>query len=830
MIKKMMMIAIMMCVVGMFSQAQAQASGNGKTVLKGLVQVEGSDDVISFATVTLLDDSAKVITKFVSDESGHFDVKVDKAGKYTMQFSAIGYSAKEKDFVVEEGETAIDLGIIGMEEGVELKEVTVSAQAPLIKSDPDKLVYSVESDPDSKTNSLLEMIRKVPLLSVDAEDNVTLNGQSNYKVLVNGKSSSLMSNNFKEVIKSMPANSIKNIEVITNPSSKYEAEGVGGIINIITAKQHNNGYSGSVGANADSRGGYGVNGYISANINKFSFSTNVYINSMRQPETENFSERENLLMDDFRYSKTSGKSKYNGMGNSLNFEAGYEIDTFNLISASAWGYMGDYKVYSSSIYEDRDINKTLVRRYTNIIDNGEDFGYLSGNIDYQRSFMKKDKTFTASYKLDYNPENINYANVVEGDINYKSFRQKSDNKASGQTHTLQLDYFDPLSEMHQIEAGVKAVYRRNFSETDILRDTMFTEHPQWFEDISRLNDLDYDQYIMGMYVGYLFKYKKTSTKAGVRGEYTWNDGVSKSKIIRNFNNTFFNIIPYVNFSYSLKPTQSIKVSYTQRLYRPSIWLLNPYVNDMNPMSISYGNPDLNEEIAHSFNVTYSNFSPKFNINTSLNAAITDKSIERYSFVDPDGVHNSTYDNIGSSQRYGANIYASYRPSGNVNVYINTNLTYNILSSNFTNTTSGSGLGNEGFNAGGNLGARFVFWKGGSVSVNAGGSTPRVMLQGKTSGYYYTQLGVSQKLIKEKVEIGCYFTDPFWKKIYYKSDFEDPTYTMHSENYRRGQVVRLSVMWRFGKMNTQVKKARRGITNDDQREGGGSSSGGGGQSN
>ncbi|MDR2916106.1 MAG: TonB-dependent receptor [Tannerella sp.] len=822
MIKRLMMIAAMICVVGMSSLVQAD--DKQVILLKGHIQVEGSNEDVAFATITLQDDSANVVKKLASDASGHFDVKVNQAGKYRLIFSAVGYSAMEQDVVVEAGVTNKDLGVIKMNEGVELTEVTVSAQKPLIKSDPDKLVYSVESDPDSKSNTLLEMIRKVPLLSVDAEENVTLNGQSNYKVLVNGKSSSLMSNNFKEVIKSMPANSIKDIEVITNPSSKYEAEGVGGIINIITAKNTNNGYTGSVGANADSRGGYGVNGYISANINKFSFSTNIYTNTYRQPETEGFSNRENFERDDKHYVDSKSRSKYRGSGNSLNFEAGYEIDTFNLISASAWGYFGNYKSNSSSMSETRNVNNDPIQRYTNTYDSKNGYGYLSGNIDYQRSYMKKDKTLTASYKLDYNPDNTKYNNNVDGEIGYETYRQKSDNESSGQTHTFQLDYFDPLTDKHQIEAGVKAIYRRNFSETDIQR--LDSTSPDWYKDVDRINDLDYNQYIMGMYAGYLFKYKKTSTKVGVRGEYTWNDGVSKSEIREKFDNNYFNIIPYVNFSYSLKPTQTIKASYTQRLYRPGIWSLNPYVNDVDPMNISYGNPNLKEEIAHSFNVTYSNFSPKFNVNISLNAAITDDAIERYSFVDEGGVIYSTYDNIGSNQRYGANIYASYRPNGKINIYLNSRINYNILKAN-----KNLDITNEGVNAGGNLGARFVFWKGGSVSANAGGSTPWIMLQGKSSGYYYTQFGVSQKFMKDKMEVACYISDPFWNKIYYKSDYDDPTYTMHTENYRFGQTVRLSATWRFGKMNTQVKKARRGISNDDQRSGeggGGGSQGGGGQ--
>ncbi|MDR3261191.1 MAG: TonB-dependent receptor [Tannerella sp.] len=810
-------IAVLCLIVGLYT-AQAQEK-KGDIQLKGRVLIEGTTEDIPYVTLTVQNDSDQVVTRQVSDGAGRFTVALKQAGSYKLILSAVGYSAEPYDATIGQGETLNNMGDLTMKEGIELKEVSITVQKPLIKSDPDKLIYSVEADPEAKSNTLLEIIRKVPLLSVDSEDNVTLNGQSNYKVLVNGKSSSLMSNNFKEVIKSMPANSIKDIEVITNPSSKYEAEGVGGIINIITTKNKTNGYTGSAGLNADSRGGFGVNAYISANIDKFSFSTNIYNNQFKQPASESASHRENLVSDEFHFSDAKGKNKYYGSGNSLNFEAGYEIDTFNLISASAWGYFGNYSFDNTNTTEDRDINNTPVRRYRNLMNGKNGYGYLSGNIDYQRSYAKKDKTLTASYKLDYNPQNTDNENDVEGELNYASYRQKSENESSGQTHTFQLDYFDPLTEKHQLETGLKGIYRRNFSETDIF----VHEDNQWKEDRTRLNDLDYDQYILGIYVGYLFKHNKISAKGGLRGEYTWNDGIFKSQVNTNFNNTLFNVIPYLNFTYALKPTQTVKVSYTQRLYRPGIWSLNPYVNDLDPLNISYGNPDLDAEISHSFSASYGQFSPKFNFNIDLNSSITNNSIESYSFITSEGVRVSTYDNIGSNQRHGANLYLSFRPNGKLNVYGNGRANYVILDSN-----NGTDLHNQGVMYGGSFGARWTLWKNGSVSANAGGGSPWIMLQGKGSGYYYTSLGVSQKLLKEKLDLSLYVSDPFFRKIYNKSDYDDPTYIMHTENFRWGQTVRISVMYRFGKMNTQVKKARRGINNDDQRSGGESGGTGGNQ--
>ncbi|MDR2469806.1 MAG: TonB-dependent receptor, partial [Tannerella sp.] len=658
--------------------AQSQTS-KGAWLVKGRVMVEGTTEDIPFATITVENDSARVITRLVSDNTGHFSVNLPRAGHYRLLLSAVGFSAAPLPVELKEGEKTKDLGNVSMKEGVELAEVSVVAQKPLIKSDPDKLIYSVEADPEAKSNTVLEIIRKVPLLSVDSEDNVTLNGQSNYKVLVNGKSSSLMSNNFKDVIRSMPANSIKDIEVITNPSSKYEAEGVGGIINIITLRNTNNGYTGSVGANADSYGGFGVNGYISANIDKFSFSTNIFNNQFRQPKTESTSHRENLQNDEFHYSDMSGKNKFHGSGNSLNFEAGYEIDTFNLISASGWGYMGGFNFDSEGSTGDRDIHQNPSRSYRNTMNGRNGFGFMSGNVDYQRSFPKKDKTLTTSYRVEYNPQTAKNENSVEGTLNYASFRQKSDNDASGQTHTFQLDYFDPLTEKHQLETGVKGIYRRNASETDIS--VFDAEAGKWQTDNSRRNDLDYNQYILGVYAGYLHKLNKLSAKGGLRVEYTWNDGMFKSQVNTPFQNTLFNLIPYINLTYALKPAQTLKASYTQRLFRPGIWALNPYVNDIDPLNISYGNPNLDAEVSHAFSLSYGQFTPKFNINLDLSSSITNNAVEQYSRIEGDGVRHQTFGNIGSNQRYGLNIYTSCRVGSKFSVNLNGRINYAILDSN-----------------------------------------------------------------------------------------------------------------------------------------------------
>ncbi|MBK7134514.1 MAG: carboxypeptidase-like regulatory domain-containing protein [Bacteroidales bacterium] len=245
---------------------------------------------VPFATVMIKNDSLKIVKAMASDATGKFTVSLTAPLKYTLTASSVGFKEFKIPIVVSLPKT--DLGKLIMEEGVMLKEVTVTAQKPLVRIDPDKITYSMEADPEAQANNALEMLRKVPLITVDAEENITLNGQSNFKVLVNGKSSSMMSANFKEALKSLPANTIKDIEVITNPSSKYDAEGVGGIINIITAKKTINGYNGSINSGVDVRGSVNLGAYLAVKIKKFSLSSRYYGSQFVQPESRTISNTE----------------------------------------------------------------------------------------------------------------------------------------------------------------------------------------------------------------------------------------------------------------------------------------------------------------------------------------------------------------------------------------------------------------------------------------------------------------------------------------------------------------------------------------------------------
>jgi len=791
----------------------------GNYRIKGTVTDSETGKFIPYATISAQNNKG-VVKRLASDVNGKFEFTLDSIGKYMVLIQSIGFQTNKNEINIDNNTKNIEMGIVKLVAGTEvIGEVAVIAQKPLVRTEVDKIIYSIEADPESKTSNALEMLRKIPLVTVDGEDNIQVKGSSNFKILLNGKASSMLSQNPKDVLRSLPANTVKDIEVITNPSSKYEAEGTGGIINIITTKKQIDGFMGRVNAGMDTRGSLNGGVYATSKIKKFGFSINYNFNDFRQPKNENYSTRENFVSTTNRYNESEGYYKYNGTSNMMMGEASYELDTLNLVSLSFWGYTGDYIIKGEQSSSDYDINHTLSRKFMNLSNSSNNSGNISGNIDYQRTFKKPDKTFTVSYKLDRMPRKTDSENAIDGQLNYNSYRQRSINDASGTEHTFQVDYYNPVTKMHQFESGVKYILRQNISDSEILRYDAATD--DWIRDESRNDVLDYDQHIIGLYAGYVLKLKKISIKTGLRAEATINDGYFKSIKDTTFTNKMFNLVPYITLSKNMDKGQNIKLSYTQRLSRPSIYYLNPYINDTDPLNINYGNPNLDAEISHTFDLSYGKFTGKYNFNLSMNGALTNNSIESLSTINSNGVRTTTYRNIGKNQRFGTYLYGSYRPGTKLNISTNVGMNYSILESN-----DGRALKNEGFNYSGSLNIRYTAWKNGTISGYGGIYSPRIMLQGQSSKFWFSSINLSQELFKKKLTASVSISDPFRSKVKYESSFDDPTFHQNSVTSYSNRMLRVNLSYRFGQMKGEIKKAKRGIKNDDVKSGGSTTGGGG----
>lgn len=785
-------------------------------VVKGQMLGEGANEFLPYATISVSRDADQKnsLKKFATDDKGFFSSTL-LPGSYFLSFQYVGKKTLVKEVNIPAQEKEVDLGKIIVEESsTELDEVSVVAQTPLVKVEIDKLTYNLKDDPESATSNLLDMLRKVPLITVDADDNVQLKGGSNFKIYLNGKPSNMLASNPTQVLKSMPANSIKDIEVITDPGAKYDAEGVGGIINIITDKRVDDGYVGSVGAGVDSRGGYNGNGYITLKYGKFGFTGNVNHYKYVSPESESTFLRRDTSDGRETTLSQNGLSGSEGRGNNMSGMISYEMDSLNLFSLSLNGYQG--KGTNTTNTNVNSIGR-FAYDYNRISESTNEYGSIDFSADYQRSFKKKGELLTVSYRFGSSPNNsdgttstLNVAGVPI--LRAQDYFMRNHNDADGKEHTGQIDYVNPLTANHNIEAGFKYIYRDNSSfGNNVYLDTLTNE---WEPDVSRKNDFQHDQFIASGYASYGFKKDKFGLKAGVRAEQTnqninflsQNDSVVKTD--------FFDIVPSLALSYQMGMTQTLRLGYNMRIYRPGIWYLNPYIDNIDPLNISYGNPNLDAEKNHNVSLNYGSFSQKLNLNASLNYSVTSNSIQSFQFVE-EGVNNSTYGNIGKSQSIGLNAYIRWAPVKELSVFINGNTDYMDIKSNKDETLKNSGFSYRAFS-----GVTYRFPYDLRLSVNGGYFGNRIMLQTKMDPFYFMSFGVSKSFLNKKLDVAIRGSNPFQKYMDHQSYTTGLNFNQESLFRRPARSISLNVTFRFGDLKSSIKKVQRGISNEDLKAGGG----------
>lgn len=627
----------------------AQNTANTSFQVKGILLDSLTQEGEPYATIKIVkkEAPAKALKMLVTDMKGQFQEKVPGTGNFVMTITSVGRTPIVKDFSVKAGENLVDFGTLYIVDASnELGQVEIVAQKPLVKADIDKIEYNVQDDPDAQSNSVLEMLRKVPLVTVDGEDNIQVNGSSSFKVYVNGKPNNMMSNNPTEVLKSMPANSIKHIEVITNPGPKYDAEGVGGILNIVTVGSGLEGYTATFSANVSNRGaGGGAFGTIKSG--KLTVSARYNYNYNDQPR--NYSSGSQHVTSEAVTENSSnldydGSNKGHGSFQSGSMEASYEIDTLRLVTMSFGLWGGGNKSNGSTDYIatfPENINAAPIYSYSAFNRSKSSWYSIDGGVDYQRLFKVKDRMLTFSYKINTRPQTSDSYTEYEIDKGYnpdwadylKRLRNlHNDGEQNTTEHTFQADYTTPIGKLHTLEAGAKYILRNNSSEDDRFDadDTgKYEYNKEQSSHYKHLND------IIAAYLGYGLKVKRLSGRLGVRYEHTIQDVKYLVGRGEDFTKNFDDVVPSASIGYKLTDMSNLRLGYNMRIYRPGIWYLNPYLNDTDPSYISQGNSELDSEKSHAFNLSYSNFTQKFNINLSARYSFTNNSIENVTKLMPD---------------------------------------------------------------------------------------------------------------------------------------------------------------------------------------------------
>lgn len=811
--------------------------------IKGVLLDSLTQEGEPYATIKIVkkEAPAKALKMLVTDMKGKFQEKVPGTGNFVMTISSIGRNTIVKDFTVKAGEKLVDFGTLYITDASnELGQVEVVAQKPLVKADIDKIEYNVQDDPDSKSNSVLEMLRKVPLVTVDGEDNIKVNGSSSFKVYVNGKPNNMMSNNPTEVLKSMPANSIKHIEVITNPGPKYDAEGVGGILNIVTVGSGLEGYTATFSGNVSNMGaGGGLFGTVKSG--KLTVSARYNYNYNDRPRSYSGGNRRTVgdITEGSSDLDYDGSSKGHGNFQSGSMEASYEIDTLRLVSMSfgLWGGGNNSTSINNTLATAPGTSNELYR-YVSDGRSKSSWYSIDGGVDYQRMFHVKDRMFTLSYKINTSPQtsdSYSTYNDMHAATDWEDFLKRlydlnNDGSQNTTEHTFQADYTTPIGKIHTLEAGAKYILRDNSSEDDRYERQIGTTG-DYVLDEEHSSHYKHQNDILAAYMGYGLRVKKISGRLGVRYEHTKQEVKYLLGRGDDFNKNFDDVVPSASIGYKLTDMSNLRFGYNMRIYRPGIWYLNPYLNDSNPTNISQGNSHLDSEKSHSFNLSYSNFTQKFNINLSARYSFTNNSIERVTEqvkdTDIPGLQNptgkevlySTYQNIGKSRNASLSGYVNWNATSNTRIYAN-------FYGNYTYMEGANGLKNDGWNLFAYGGAQQSLPHDWRISLNIYGQTPWIMLQGKGSSFFDYGLSVNKSFLNKRLTLSAFASNFFKKYTSPTSSIEGVGFTQDSWNRYTRQRFGVSVSYRIGELKASVKKAARTISNDDVKSGGGEGGGGG----
>ena len=762
-----------------------------------------------FATIRVYkaNNDKEPVAMGTTDLEGRFEQAVKRAGDYRVLFSSVGRKNINIPFSIQKGQTTLSLDTIYVTDDVtRLSGVEIVAQKPLVKMEVDKLSYSVENDIDAKSNSVLDMLRKVPMVTVDGNDNITVNGSSSFKVYVDGKPNVMMSSNPSEIFKNMPASSIKDIEVVTNPGARYDAEGVGGVLNLITdrtsesRKQLLNNYNATIRGMAANRGA-GGGAFFSMQKNKFSMSVNANVMESFPMESQTEVNRTQFTSDG-----ESQLRSYSTMDNSFHIQMGnlnlsYEIDSLNLLTASA-GVMG----FGMDI-DGQSRTDLGGLAYTTRNDNKSKRLSVNGSVDYQHTFASnKERMLTLSYLITTAPQRTNNYSWFETDQT-NSFLDLTDRYSHAKDntieHTWQADFSTPIAAGHKLDLGAKYILRDNTSRSDYY--DLMGEEQLWDESSSL--DYSHKNRILAGYAEYRGTIQRISLTAGLRYEHTWQNVIARLGQTDNFKLDYGNLVPSANLSYKINDSQNIGAAYNLRISRPGITLLNPYVDRSDPTSISYGNTNLDAEEVHNISLVYNLFNPKWVVNLTLRQSICDNGIEQYSFYEGN-VLNSTYGNITRNKQTGLNAFVNWNATGKTRFTLNGSVAYVDVRSEQLD------LKNHGWQSNIMFGYQQTLPWNIRMSANIMASTKSYNLQGWNSGFQAGMLSLSKSFLKDKLNVTLTGMTPLnFGRLEFEGESAGHDYMSHTISRISMANFGISVSYTFGgKVN--VKKAATTIQNSD----------------
>lgn len=824
---------IIILLLGMPLLLTAQQNGNRqgkrgdgprqKATLKGQVIDELSGQALEYATITLFAQrDSSMVTGGITDEKGNFLIE-SRPGRFFAKIEFLAYQTKTIEQIKLGKENLhVDLGTLKMQDDTEtLMEVEVRAEKSQMTMNLDKRVFNVGKDLATTGGSAEDILNNVPSVNVDIDGNVSLRGSDNVRILIDGKPSGLVGVDNANGLRSLPTNLIDKVEVITNPSARYEAEGMTGIINIVLRKEKKKGVNGSIDVSAGYPDNYGVGVNMNMRRNKFNFFVNYGLSYRKNPgQGRIFQEIRSGGITEI--SDQIRSSNRGGLSNSFRFGSDYYFNPKNILTASLLYRKSDEDNLTQYIYNDflNTFNDDgFVSRSNRTDDELEKETSLQYSLNYKKTFDKKGQELTANiqYEDDLETESSDFLESFfnrELQSSSPDLLQRSNNDEGEKQWLFQADYVHPFNEEGKFEVGLRSTIRNigNDFLTEEFRDDV------WITKEDRSNNFKYDENIHAAYLIVGDKQGKFSYQVGLRSELSdvrtelvQNDSINQ----RNY----FNLFPSTHLTYEIGNDNSVQLSFSRRIRRPRFWDLNPFFSFSDSRSFFSGNPNLDPEFTNSFELGHVKYWEKGTLSSSIYYRHTDEVIQRITVrdeVDGDTLFVTKPQNIGIENSYGLEFTFSYTPQKWMRFSGDVNLFRAITEGEFVDPTGNLlSLESDALTMSARMSAMITLWKQIESQVRFNYRAPRETTQGRRKAMYTLNLGLSKDIWKKKATITLNVRDALNSR---KRRFitEGADFFREGEFQWRSRVTTLKLNYRIN------QKKRRG------GRGGGRPGGGGGE--
>lgn len=774
--------------------------------LSGRIIDTQSGQVMEYCNIALFKSKdSSLVDGGITDEKGQFKLEKLPFGRFFVKIHFIGYPTKIIDSVFLTPKNPVyELGTIRMKPSTKtLEGVEITGQRAVAEYNLDKKVVNVEQNIALQGGTAVDVMQTIPAVQVDIDGNVSMRGSSNITILIDGRPSNLTS------LDELPASMIQRVELITNPSARYDPDGTTGIINIVLKKQKNAGINGMVQLNAGTNDRYSGSLSLNYRKNKVNIFGNYDARKFTHDGTSNGS-RSSVIRDTASYLDQDGTSNSSNMFHNIRTGLDYFINDKNTLSFNA-----GVNIRTS---ENKNFQSNLSRNYlydttqfftSNSLSENDGNGFELGS-NYKRTFDKQGRELTADFFYSYSDGSNDNDVLQEYYGNRNNFIQRTLSDGFRNTLTAQTDYVEKVGS-GRIETGYKFSWNRSDQDYRYLTSNIIDD---FILDPNRSNRFVYDEYLNSLYFIYSGIIGQSWTyQAGLRGELanTKSDQRTQDSI---YNNNYFSLFPTVHIKYEPWQNHSFQLSFSRRVNRPGSSALNPFINYADPINLSAGNPTLNPEYVNSVELGYSGqLTRTTNINGSIFARLTEDVVSRVMEVYDDGTSFTTYKNQDKQKAYGAELIVTqqliswWRLNANFS-YFRTRFEGPDIASESQENDSWTVKANSMMNIpkifdlqiNFNYDAPVVFTPGigGFRSMMMGGT------QGKRDATWRMDIGVKRDILKGKGTISLRISDLFKSQKYNITSWGE-NFTSVSNRTRQGQMVFLGFSYRFNDFKRRLQR-------------------------